>query len=244
MASRCSHRARTGQEFADFYAKARAGGTLFEQTGSVPSQVTARAWNWCAAGRSATRAGGAAARDRRSCVIALDGHAASRRLSHHDRAGEHRGRAQERVLQDARGFRLRARGRAEGRVRDDRRGRLPVQIDDAWLAALWDRIGIQMGLEAYKRYCMMRVEALNHALQNVPEEQIRYHLCWGSWHGPHALRHPDGRHRRRHARGQGADVSVRGRERAARARVHALGAREAAGGTRSWRPASSRTRRR
>jgi 5-methyltetrahydropteroyltriglutamate--homocysteine methyltransferase len=60
-----------------------------------------------------------------------------------------------------------------------------IQIDDAWLAALWDRIGIQMGLEAYTRYCMMRVEALNHALANIPEEQIRYHLCWGSWHGPH-----------------------------------------------------------
>jgi 5-methyltetrahydropteroyltriglutamate--homocysteine methyltransferase len=27
---------------------------------------------------------------------------------------------------------------------------------------------------------------LNHALRNIPEEQIRYHLCWGSWHGPHS----------------------------------------------------------
>ena len=61
-----------------------------------------------------------------------------------------------------------------------------VQVDDAWLAALWDRIGVKMGLEAYKKYCMLRVEALNHALANVPEEQVRYHLCWGSWHGPHA----------------------------------------------------------
>jgi 5-methyltetrahydropteroyltriglutamate--homocysteine methyltransferase len=60
-----------------------------------------------------------------------------------------------------------------------------VQIDDAWLPALWDRIGMKMGLPAYQRYCMMRVEALNHALANVPEEQVRYHLCWGSWHGPH-----------------------------------------------------------
>jgi 5-methyltetrahydropteroyltriglutamate--homocysteine methyltransferase len=34
---------------------------------------------------------------------------------------------------------------------------------------------------------MLRVEALNHALKNVPEEQVRYHLCWGSWHGPHAF---------------------------------------------------------
>jgi 5-methyltetrahydropteroyltriglutamate--homocysteine methyltransferase len=51
--------------------------------------------------------------------------------------------------------------------------------------ALWDRIGIQMGLEAFRRRCMVRVEALNHALSRIPEEQIRYHICWGSWHGPH-----------------------------------------------------------
>lgn len=61
-----------------------------------------------------------------------------------------------------------------------------VQVDDAWLAALWDRIGIKMGLEAFKKYCMLRVEALNHALRNIPQDRIRYHLCWGSWHGPHA----------------------------------------------------------
>jgi len=61
-----------------------------------------------------------------------------------------------------------------------------LQVDDAWLAALWDRIGIPMGLDAYRKYCTLRIEALNHALANIPQEQIRYHLCWGSWHGPHA----------------------------------------------------------
>jgi 5-methyltetrahydropteroyltriglutamate--homocysteine methyltransferase len=61
-----------------------------------------------------------------------------------------------------------------------------LQVDDAWLPALWDRIGIAMGLEAFRKRSLMRVEALNHALSNIPEEQIRYHLCWGSWHGPHA----------------------------------------------------------
>jgi 5-methyltetrahydropteroyltriglutamate--homocysteine methyltransferase len=61
-----------------------------------------------------------------------------------------------------------------------------VQVDDAWLGALWDRIGVQMGLDGYRKYCQMRCEALNHALRNIPEEQIRYHLCWGSWHGPHS----------------------------------------------------------
>jgi 5-methyltetrahydropteroyltriglutamate--homocysteine methyltransferase len=68
-----------------------------------------------------------------------------------------------------------------------------LQVDDAWLPALWDRIGMQMGLEAFKKYCLVRIEALNHALRNVPQERVRYHLCWGSWHGPHAydleLRH-------------------------------------------------------
>jgi 5-methyltetrahydropteroyltriglutamate--homocysteine methyltransferase len=61
-----------------------------------------------------------------------------------------------------------------------------VQVDDAWLGALWDRIGIPMGLDGYRKYCQMRCEALNNALRNIPEEQIRYHLCWGSWHGPHS----------------------------------------------------------
>jgi 5-methyltetrahydropteroyltriglutamate--homocysteine methyltransferase len=39
-----------------------------------------------------------------------------------------------------------------------------LQIDDAWLVALWDRIGLGMGLAAFKRYCTLRVDALNHAL--------------------------------------------------------------------------------
>src|SRR5687767_9150133 len=73
------------------------------------------------------------------------------------------------------------------------RSGVTLQVDDAWLPALWDRIGMQMGLAAFLRRCSLRVEALNHALRNVPEERVRYHLCWGSWHGPHAydleLRH-------------------------------------------------------
>jgi 5-methyltetrahydropteroyltriglutamate--homocysteine methyltransferase len=64
---------------------------------------------------------------------------------------------------------------------------LILQVDDAWLPALWDRIGIGMGLEAFRKRCFLRVEALNHALRNIPEEKVRYHLCWGSWHGPHAF---------------------------------------------------------
>jgi 5-methyltetrahydropteroyltriglutamate--homocysteine methyltransferase len=61
-----------------------------------------------------------------------------------------------------------------------------LQVDDAWLPALWDRIGIGMGLEAFLGRCRVRVDALNHALRGIPEDRIRYHFCWGSWHGPHA----------------------------------------------------------
>ena len=32
---------------------------------------------------------------------------------------------------------------------------------------------------------MLRVEALNRALEGIPEDRVRYHICWGSWHGPH-----------------------------------------------------------
>jgi 5-methyltetrahydropteroyltriglutamate--homocysteine methyltransferase len=63
---------------------------------------------------------------------------------------------------------------------------LILQIDDAWLPALWDRIGIGMGLAAFRARSEMRIEALNHALRDIPHDRVRYHLCWGSWHGPHA----------------------------------------------------------
>jgi 5-methyltetrahydropteroyltriglutamate--homocysteine methyltransferase len=63
---------------------------------------------------------------------------------------------------------------------------LILQVDDAWLPALWDRIGIGMGLSAFRARCEMRIEALNHALRNITEDRVRYHLCWGSWRGPHA----------------------------------------------------------
>jgi len=61
-----------------------------------------------------------------------------------------------------------------------------LQVDDAWMPALWDRIGIGMGLQAFQHRCRLRVDALNYALRGFPEDRVRYHLCWGSWHGPHA----------------------------------------------------------
>ena len=60
-----------------------------------------------------------------------------------------------------------------------------LQVDDAWIPALWDHEP-GLDLETYRAFCLTRIEALNHALEGLPEERIRYHLCWGSWHGPHA----------------------------------------------------------
>src|SRR5690606_10609952 len=40
-------------------------------------------------------------------------------------------------------------------------------------------------LEDYRRAMALRVDALNHALANIPEDQIRYHICWGNYEGPH-----------------------------------------------------------
>ena len=37
----------------------------------------------------------------------------------------------------------------------------------------------------YKRFTMKRVEAVNYAIRGLPADRIRFHLCWGSWHGPH-----------------------------------------------------------
>jgi 5-methyltetrahydropteroyltriglutamate--homocysteine methyltransferase len=61
-----------------------------------------------------------------------------------------------------------------------------LQVDDAWITALWDRMLPNVDLDQYRRYCTLRIDALNDALRNIPEERIRYHICWGSWHGPHS----------------------------------------------------------
>jgi 5-methyltetrahydropteroyltriglutamate--homocysteine methyltransferase len=40
-------------------------------------------------------------------------------------------------------------------------------------------------LADYKKFARLRIDAINHALAGLPEDRIRYHICWGSWHGPH-----------------------------------------------------------
>jgi 5-methyltetrahydropteroyltriglutamate--homocysteine methyltransferase len=62
---------------------------------------------------------------------------------------------------------------------------LVVQLDDPAIAENWDQIVPEPSVEAYQRFTKVRIDALNHAIRGLPPEQIRFHLCWGSWHGPH-----------------------------------------------------------
>jgi 5-methyltetrahydropteroyltriglutamate--homocysteine methyltransferase len=62
---------------------------------------------------------------------------------------------------------------------------LSLQLDDPSIAENWDMINPAPSVKDYQRFSMIRVEALNHALRGFPEDRIRFHLCWGSWHGPH-----------------------------------------------------------
>jgi 5-methyltetrahydropteroyltriglutamate--homocysteine methyltransferase len=60
-----------------------------------------------------------------------------------------------------------------------------LQIDDPGLPAQWDGVLQEPSLSEYRKQAARRVELVNHALQGIPEDRVRYHICWGSWHGPH-----------------------------------------------------------
>src|SRR5512138_2985637 len=62
---------------------------------------------------------------------------------------------------------------------------LLLQLDDARFAVTFDRMVPPASFEDYRRWVAMHVEALNSALEGIPEDRVRYHVCWGSWPGPH-----------------------------------------------------------
>ena len=67
------------------------------------------------------------------------------------------------------------------------RSGLVVQVDDAFIPYNYDRFLVDgKSLSDYLKHCELRIDALNHALRDVPEDRVRYHICWGSWHGPHS----------------------------------------------------------
>jgi len=60
-----------------------------------------------------------------------------------------------------------------------------LQLDDPALPDTYDMIVPTPTIAEYRKFAEVRIDALNHALQGLPEDRVRYHICWGSWHGPH-----------------------------------------------------------
>ena len=64
---------------------------------------------------------------------------------------------------------------------------LVVQLDDAFIPFNYERFLAQgKSMEEYLAHSALRVDAVNEALRGIPEDRVRYHICWGSWPGPHA----------------------------------------------------------
>jgi len=60
-----------------------------------------------------------------------------------------------------------------------------LQVDDPGLCDRWGMIDPPISVEEYRTQATLRIEATNWALAGIPEERVRYHTCWGSWHTPH-----------------------------------------------------------
>jgi 5-methyltetrahydropteroyltriglutamate--homocysteine methyltransferase len=62
-----------------------------------------------------------------------------------------------------------------------------VQLDDPIIVNVYEwRYSMSGDMAAFRKWAESHVELVNHALAGIPEEQVRYHICWGSWKGPHS----------------------------------------------------------
>src|SRR5262249_35452566 len=59
-----------------------------------------------------------------------------------------------------------------------------LQINNPNLPDGWHFMS-QISLPEYRKYADLRVDALNHGLRDIPPDKVRFHTCWGSYHGPH-----------------------------------------------------------
>jgi len=62
---------------------------------------------------------------------------------------------------------------------------LLLQLDDARTAVTYDRVVPPASFGDYRKWVARHVEVLNHAIEGLPADRMRYHVCWGSWPGPH-----------------------------------------------------------
>jgi 5-methyltetrahydropteroyltriglutamate--homocysteine methyltransferase len=62
-----------------------------------------------------------------------------------------------------------------------------VQLDDPILVNVYEwQFSMSGDKAAFRKWAESHIELVNHALRGIPEEKVRYHLCWGSWKGPHS----------------------------------------------------------
>ena len=59
-----------------------------------------------------------------------------------------------------------------------------VQVDEPEFATSWQFFP-DWDVARYRKYLEFCVEIINHALDGLPEDQVRFHVCWGSGHRPH-----------------------------------------------------------
>jgi 5-methyltetrahydropteroyltriglutamate--homocysteine methyltransferase len=62
---------------------------------------------------------------------------------------------------------------------------LLVQLDDARAAVTYDRMVPPGSFKDYRKWVARHMDILNAATEGIPTDKIRYHVCWGSWPGPH-----------------------------------------------------------
>jgi 5-methyltetrahydropteroyltriglutamate--homocysteine methyltransferase len=60
-----------------------------------------------------------------------------------------------------------------------------LQVDDAILPMQYFLNFRDKGMDEFRKWAEVRIEALNHALKGIPEDKVRYHICWGSQNIPH-----------------------------------------------------------
>ncbi|HAT6526797.1 TPA: epoxyalkane--coenzyme M transferase, partial [Corynebacterium striatum] len=69
---------------------------------------------------------------------------------------------------------------------------LTVQFDAPDLAEAWDSVVPEPTVKDFQAFLHERIEILNESIKDIPREQTRLHICWGSWHGPHVTDIPFG----------------------------------------------------
>ena len=95
-----------------------------------------------------------------------------------------------------------------------------LQIDDPALVDLYDWwFSLKGDMAGYRKWAGFQVEAANHALKDIPEDRVRFHICWGR--PTHRRRAAQG-HCRCVGQNQSAGLFSRGRQRPSRARVEGL----------------------